>query len=550
MSEITDEDDTLAYLNWSLLVGQFCESSIQDLDIQNALQSEDRDNWIDAVKKEWQSLVLNKTWTVEDVPETDYLNILKTRWLLKIKRKADGTYDKHKARLVVKGYDQIYGVDFTNTCAPVAAMTTVRTVLALIAHNDLEADQIDISSAFLQASLKDDVYIHIPEGFDYGEPPPHCKRILKLQKSLYGIKQAPYEWNKCLDEFLVKDSGFQACQSDRCLYLRQNILLVVFVDDIVIAYHQNYHEEVQTFKKNIQSRFPVTDLGPIHSYRGMNIERDRSNFSLSISQNGYVDDILNKFKMKLCKGISTLGIPGNKLDKGQDDEEKLSESFNYRALVGSLMYLSVMTRPDISHAVVELAKHVSDPATKHWIAGKRVLRYLKDTKSLGLRYSRDFSDELMFTSFVDAGFADCPMTRRSTSGCCFMFANAAISWFARSQKSISRSSFEAELISLSEALLEIRWLRRLFSELGISQSKPTIVHEDNQAVISQILEPQISRRTKHIELKYFYAREMVHLKEIEVKYLPSTEQIADGFTKNLGPQKFTWFRQRITGSRL
>jgi len=537
--------DETCLLSWAFLSGHFMEDTILDENVREALRSSSRNEWVQAIKNEWTSLINNSTWKVVDVPLESPPNILQTKWVLKLKTKADGSLDKYKARLVVKGYNQIAGVDFHSTYAPVAFMTTVRTVLAHITKENLEAEQLDISSAFLQAKVSDDIFIDIPEGFDYGCGAEGTRRLLKLTKSLYGIKQAPYEWNQCLHNWLIEQDFVQSA-ADKCLYRSMNLTLIIFVDDLLLSFKREHRREAKVFKDKLSQRFPTTDLGELKSYLGMNVIRNRAKRLLTISQPGYIQQLLARFRMEDSKATETPANQNQKLSRAITDGSNNSNP-QYRALVGSLLYLALLTRPDIAHAVVDLAKHVDYSGNEHWVAGKRVLRYLKGTSQLGITYRGSTGENQDLIGYADASYADCPNSRRSTSGSCFLLAGGAISWFSRTQKCVTRSSFESELVCISDTMSELIWLRKLLQDLSWNLLEPTLVFEDNQAVIAQLIAPTITRRTKHIEVKHFFAREQIQNGILNVQYIPTKEQVADGLTKNLGRLAFKYFRSKILG---
>ena len=375
--------------------------------------------------EEMSSLYQNRTWELRELPSGR--SAIKCKWIFKKKTQADGTLDRFKARLVVKGCSQQEGVDYEETFAPVMKFATFRMLLSRAAMEDMEVHQVDVKTAFLHGDLDQEIFMHQPDGFkEKGKEHLVCR----LQKALYGLKQAPRSWYQKLDQFLF-NTGFQRSESEPCLFTRgsgdHQVLLAVYVDDQIIISKSLQH--VHQVKKAMSQVFDIKDLGDASYVLGISIIRDRGSRKLQLSQSQYLKEVLIRFKMEECKSISTPMDANQKLFKGTrlGAESDIIDRLPYQQLVGSLMYAMVGTRPDLAYAVGILAQHMQEPRRHHWQAAQRVLRYIQSTKDLHLTFQAGAGhqgDQL--TGYCDADWAGDEETRKSTSGYFFTLAGGAI----------------------------------------------------------------------------------------------------------------------------
>lgn len=511
-----------------------------------AMQSAQASHWEKAVQEEWTGLQGQGVW--EETKRSELprgAKVIGSRWVFKTKRDHMGKIVRYKARLVVKGFNQVYGRDYFETFAPVVKLESLRVILALCALLDWEADNMDVTQAFINAAVDEEIFVEPPDGF---------KRpgwVLRLLMALYGIKQAPRNWNKKLDAKL-REYGLRPTQSDCCVYLMQGegwiLIVVIWVDDLFIF--ANSVAVKDRFKKWISKQFKMTDLGPIKWILGMEVIRDRTKRTLEIVQTAYIDRMLERFGMAKCNKVATPA-------EGKLTRLKVtSVDKELQALVGSLLYATVMTRPDIAYAVQALGRHLQSSGPQHMIAAKRVLRYLKGTRQLGILYGRvqgsairlaTYAQDRRLIGFTDSDFAGDLDTRRSTTGNVFMLGGASVSWSSRLQVTVAASTAEAEYMALFAGVQEAVYLRRLLRELGYPQGKPTPIFVDNQAAIQLALNPVDHKRTKHIDVKYHFCREKVEEKVILPEYIASSEQLADIFTKDLAKLAFERLRDVILG---
>ena len=489
---------------------------------KQAMMQSDKHQWESAIDEELRSMEKNQVWEVVDTPSNK--NIVTSRWVFVKKTDEHGNLERYKARLVARGFQQIPGQDFNETFAPVVRFTSIRVVLAIAAKYKMHIHQMDVKTAFLNGFLDEDIYMAIPEGVTVNNADSKC---LKLKKSIYGLKQSPLSWNKVLDEFLLSNQMIRST-ADSGVYMRKiqdlRIFVTTYVDDLLIA-SQNM-ALISEFKKKLESRFEMSDLGPLKYILGIQVTQSEG--QITINQEHYIDELVQKFNMPDCKGYNTPMEVGAKLVKATDSDTITSAP--YASLIGSLLYVSNCTRPDITYAVNRLSSFNANPTNTHWKAAKRVLRYLKDTKTKNLVYGKNNDDVLH--GYCDSDWGSNTDERRSTTGYIFFLNGNAISWNSKRQKTVAASTAEAEYMSLFEASRELIWLEYLLSDLGETPETKKISC-DNQSAIELAKNPVHHQRSKHIDIKYHFIREKVKDEVFELVYHPSQEMIADVLTKSL-----------------
>ena len=522
-----------------------------------AMSAPDADQWRDAIKSELDSLVKAETWKAEIIPPGTPL--VDSKWVFKRKLGADGSVVRHKARLVARGFTQVPGRDYFDTYAPVARAASIRALIAAAAAHNWELHQMDVDTAYLNAPLDNLIYMRPPKG----EPDTDAAGrpiAYRLLKSLYGLKQSARNWNQLMDQWL-RDQGFHPSPADPCIYIRANpsgqlsVIVGLYVDDLIpggpdtVALHQ--------FKAAIARRFDVKDMGELAFLLGMEVVRDRTAGTISLRQTSYVEQVLERFNMSDCKPVATPchevlpdldptispNLSDDRSTKPPDTAETSATSppalgkpdKEYQALVGALLYAAMCTRPDIAFAVQQLSRHLQSTTAVHWVAGKRVLRYLQGTKALGITYRSD-PESPALTGYSDSDWGGGLPTRRSTTGYVFQFAGGPISWSSRLQPTVALSSTEAEYMAVSAASQEAVWLRQLFDSMHLHITGPLTIYADNQGCMALAINPVYHARTKHIAIKYHFTRELVAAGTIKLEYIPTADNIADLFTKPLTPQ--------------
>jgi Reverse transcriptase (RNA-dependent DNA polymerase)/Integrase core domain len=459
--------------------------------------------------------------------------------------KAGAVYTRYKARLVAKGYEQRYGLDFWATFSPTPRITTFRMLIALAAFFKWDIHQLDVTTAFLNADLDAEVYMEVPDGMETmvkeflksnnlkQEDLGNRKVVLRLRKSLYGLKQSPHEWNKDIDGKLKK-LGFRQSEADSNLYIstfKNGCFLLLYVDDILLV---GPSDGIRNVKSMIMSLYDMKDLGQATLFLGVEIER-MPDGRIKLSQSRYIDRMLERFNMTSCNGIQ---LP-LKDDLHASDQDPLTseEQKDYQSLVGALNWAAVVTRPDISYTLSRLSKFLSKPAKSHKEAAKRTLRYLAGTKNYGLIYGINPADAELF-GYTDSNFAADTENRRSTSGFLFMLNGACIHWQSKQQSLVARSTHEAEYVGMATASYEISYLRKLLADIShtpIHDLEPTLLYGDNMGAIATAtnIDGDKTARSRHIDIRYHITREALANGTLRLEYIRTTEMTADILTKAL-----------------
>lgn len=503
-------------------VSYLCSSFEEPLCYEDAKSSSDNDKWESAMKRELDSLKESGTWVLVDKPSN--CNIVRNKWVYKIKRNSNNEIVKYKARLVAKGFTQQHGVDYDETFSPVIRHTNIRLLFALAVKLDLNIDHLDIETAFLNGSLDETIYMYQPEGFIDTK---NKDKVCLLKKTIYGLKQSSRVWYKTVEEFLV-NLGYVKSLFESCVYYKRNgcklTIVALYVDDFLIL--SNDMKEKSRLKYNLGQKFNIKDLGEVKYFLGLNIERTKG--QIKINQKPYINNLLRKFNMSQCKTVTTPIEANCKLNNVSQELPNVP----YQSLIGSLMYLAVNSRPDIAYVISYLSQFNTKFTSEHWKAAKRVLQYLKGTIDYSLIYR---NDDKKIVGYADADWAN-GADRKSYSGFVFMLSEGPISWEAKKQNCVALSSTEAEYIAITQASKEATYLREFLGEL-IDFKDPIIIYNDNQSAQKLVYNPVYHNRTKHIDIKYHYVREIVNKNYVKIEYMATQEMIADIFTKGLHTTK-------------
>ena len=490
------------------------------------------EQWRHMIKVELDSLIANNTWTVVDaVPEGQHL--VDSKWVFKVKRNPDQSIKKFKARFCARGFTQRPGVDFDQTYSPVIKLTTLRAMLAIAAYYNMEIHHMDVMTAFLNADIDAEIYMTVPID---GKP-----SIVRLNKSIYGLKQSPRLWNRNVDNFL-KSLGFTASPYDSAFYVRYkgqtlDAMISLYVDDVAICTRNL--KTMRKIKKALAERYRMEDMGELAYLLGIIIKRDRPRRLITLSQSKYVDDILHRFKLDDAAPLFIPLDPNNPLHF--NPLEPVADKTTYQSMVGSLMYLMLATRPDLAYPVSKLSQYSSHPRQSHYEAAIRTLRYAKATRDVVLTYGTANSLELQ--GFSDADYAKDLETRRSISGYIFLLNGGAISWKCQRQRSTALSTAEAEYMALAEASKEAIWLQNFLTSALKQTPTPITLYEDNQAAIAMANNPVDHQRSKHIDIRYHFTRDCVERGQIHLRYLPTLDMLAAMLTKPLPKPRLTALRQ-------
>ncbi|RVW62445.1 Retrovirus-related Pol polyprotein from transposon TNT 1-94 [Vitis vinifera] len=471
-----------------------------------AMSCKESELWYNAMKDEMSSIKCNDVWDLVELPNG--AKTIGCKWVFKTKKDSLGNIERYKARLVAKGFTQKEGIDYTETFSPVSKKDSLRIILALVAHFDLELQQMDVKTAFLNGELEEEVYMKQPEGFPSSDGE---QLVCKLKKSIYGLKQASRQWYLKFHN-IISSFGFEENVMDQCIYLKVSgskvCFLVLYVDDILLATNDKglLHEVKQFLSKN----FDMKDMGEASYVIGIKIHRDRFKGILGLSQETYINKVLERFRMKNCSPSVSPIVKGDRFNLNQcpknDLEREQMKNIPYASAVGSLMYAQVCTRPDIAFAVGMLGRYQSNPGIDHWKAAKKVMRYLQGTKDYKLMYRR--TSNLEVVGYSDSDFAGCVDS--------------------------------PEFISCFEATSHGVWLKSFISGLRVmdSISRPLSIYCDNSAAVFMAKNNKSGSRSKHIDIKYLAIKERVKEKKVVIEHISTELMIADPLTKGMPPLKF------------
>nr|GEV09135.1 retrovirus-related Pol polyprotein from transposon TNT 1-94 [Tanacetum cinerariifolium] len=468
-------------------------------------------------------------------PALDNISPLTLKCLFKNKHDEEQTVIQNKSHQVVRGYRQKEGINFDESFAPVAKMESIRIFLAYVAHKSFYVFQMDVKTAFLHGSLKEDVYMCQPEGFIDADHPSH---VYKLKKALYGLKQVPRTWYDELSMFFLHNHFFK-CTIDPTLFIRRfqdDILVVqVYVDGIIFgSTHPRY---IQLFSDLMKSHFKMSMIGEMTFFLGLQV--NQSPCGIFINQSNYMSEILKKYEMESCDLVGTPMEIKNKLNLDQNGTPV--DATKYHSMIDALMYLT-SSRPDIVHATCLCARYQDKPTEKHLKEVKRIFCYLRGTVNTGLWYTKDSSFEL--TGFSDADYAGCKDTFKSTSGGAQFLGEKLVSWSLKKQDFTSLSTAEAEYVSLSACCAQVLWMRTQLTDYGFSFNKIPLYCDSKSAIAISYNLVQHSR-TKHIAVRYHFIKEHVEKGTIELYFVKTDYQLADLFTKALPADRFNYLVRHL-----
>ncbi|VEN40759.1 unnamed protein product [Callosobruchus maculatus] len=513
-----EEDDALFALQ--IQSEEDVPTNFEELETRN-----DRTLWEQAVHEELKSLEENQTWEIVDKPKEGKL--IDTKWVF-TKKNINGA-EIYKARLVARGFLQS-GLEDADIYSPVARLETLRILLSIAVQRDYFICQMDVKSAFLYGEIKELVHLTPPAGIKVDS----CK-VLKLKKSLYGLRKSPKYWYEKFNKSIT-DYGFIRSVNDYCLFSKDNLYILLYVDDLLIF--STDLVQIDKLKRFLCVHFKMKDLGYNHlKYLGISINKNGND--LYINQSEYLKSVLKRFNMLDCRSVDT----------PMDTNFKMQENYNInpalenlcRSCIGSLMYATLGSRPDLASSVYYLSRFQDKPSDDLWVALKRILRYIKGSLNVKLKYSKSESSSPLI-GFADADFAR-DFDRKSTSGYVFKVFGNTVTWKSKKQSVVALSTTEAEYISLCEATVQALWLKKILFDLGIDCVSVTIF-EDNQSTIKSAYNPE-QKRLKHMDVKYNFVKQEIEKKTINVVFVETKNQLADILTKPLGKVLFSSFVKRL-----
>ncbi len=341
------------------------------------------------------------------MPQPQGCKIMGSKWVFHIKWGPDGAVQKYKAWLVAKGFTQIEGVNYDETFAPVAKLTSLRSILALSNKHDLEVHQMDVKSAYLNRVLKEEIYMEAPPGFDVPNG-----MVLRLAKAVYGTKQGGRVWYEDIRDTLKK-MGYRRTEADHAVFTRHDpsmSIITLYVDDITMV--SKDLERIESDKAALRERYDMTDLGELNWILGICIVCDRHAGTTTLCQEKFAEEVLKRFEKTGLRPISTPVLANEHLMKLTSPKVDVTE---YQWAVGALMYLMIATQPDLAYAVGTLGHHTSNPGEEHTRALNRVFRYLQGTKNRALTFQRGIKDGLILKGYANADWVSDKNDRKSTS---------------------------------------------------------------------------------------------------------------------------------------
>jgi hypothetical protein len=509
-------------------------------------------DWYDAMVQEVETLDKMNAWELirrDELPSG--ARPIPGRWVYDKRHKPDGSIRK-KARWVIRGnLLDLKDTEYGSAYAPVVDPTTTRILLAAAAYYGWTVLQADAKLAFINGNIKGDIFMYQPIGFEQGEK---GTLVCRLLRSLYGLVPAARIWYDTLIDYL-KEIGFRVSPYDAALYLRDEAGRRVYIDSHVDDFKviAERAEDAQNVINQLKSRFEMKDVEQLRRYLGMEIIQDEK--GIFISQTSYIDELVESFGLADAHTYKTPLDPGLRIDDDPDPTINIKE---YQRGTGSLQFLSDRTRADICRSASMLAEYNTKPTMKCWSSLMHVLKYLKGTRTKGIQF---YSRKSRYSSLVPIGYTDSdwggPLTpaRRSVSGNVFMMAGGPIAWRSQRQTCVATSSNEAEYIAASEAARSAVWIRNLINDMGLDgvlndeKAPPMTLYMDNKGAIDLTTALGATKRSKHIDIRYHYVRDMVNQGVISIRQVPSAEMAADGFTKVLDVVRHTRFLDLIGLSR-
>ncbi|WVZ00998.1 hypothetical protein V8G54_027067 [Vigna mungo] len=486
-------------------------------------------HWKKAMEEELRSIEKNGTWKMVDLPPDKHS--IGVKWVFKTKLNPDGTVSKHKARLVAKGFLQQQGIDFEEVHAPVARLETIRLV-PLFA--------LDVKSAFLHGPLEEEVYVQQPPGF-CNKDDQH--KVYRLNKALYGLRQALRAWNKRIDEFFA-NKGLERCAVEHNLYVKRNdkddgiLVVCLYVDDLLVTGSSMKH--VNEFKRMMEAEFDMTDLGRLSYFLGM--EFAYTDAGILMHQRKYFLKcffyLFDHLRIQNLCSLSMTFLVSNA------EEENVDGTY-YKQLVRSLRFIC-NRRPDLSFAVGIVSRFMANRKKSHLAAAKRVVRYIKGTAEDGILFPYGMQiGELELIGYTNSDFGGDQTDRKSTSGSIFFVNNAPVSWSSKKQGIVALSSCEAEYVTGCNAVCQGIWLSELLKHIKMVIGKAFILNMDNTLAISLARNAISHGRSKHIDVKFHYLRDVMNKNQVELKFCKTKLQLADLFTKALSQGRLSFLRSKV-----
>jgi hypothetical protein len=510
--------------------------------------------WRDAVELEMQRLLEMETWELVKPPPQAH--ILTCKWVFDLKTKPDGSVERFKARLTIRGFAQKEGVDYEETYANTAAKTSVRAFFAMVCYEGLETKLMDVSTAFLYGDVDKEIYMQQPAGYNDGS-----KRVCRLKRSLYGLKQAPRIWQEELKDKLL-NLGFEVSAIDESLYRLELgpgrvVYLLDWVDDMVGA--SKDLKDLDWVYQQLHRHYKIKDDGPVQRYVGIWITRDLSRGELWLHQEPYILDAAEELKTELPTRACKVPLPtdftlprpwelaGEDPPEGHKEprDEPLSadDVSRFQQLVGKLNYVAQAVRLDVAYAANQLSRCQQKPFKRHWRAALHALAYLMQTAHLGLHFTK--TSGMVLEAFSDANYNSHDPSAKCMTGVVLTCGGAAISWVSRKQDRITTSTCDSESLAIMTTVQHVEHARDLLEALDQLQNFSTNVYCDNTATVSLSHDPVAHKKSIQLTRPMAYVREKTKLGVISPLHVRTTDQAADFLTKALPAVPFERCRNMV-----
>jgi hypothetical protein len=503
--------------------------------VKEAFNSDAKNEWVAAMNAEIHSLEEHDVFAAVDCPKN--VVPLTGMWVFRLKRDVNGVVLKYKARLVVRGFDQ--EID-QNTFAPTADITSTRLLMSLASDPCFLIEQIDVKTAFLYGELEVAEYMEIP----FGAKGHGTGKVWKLKKALYGLKNAPRSWYLKLRKTL-NGLGFFDSKVDQCLYsnAQKSLFFVVHVDDFFVI--SKDAKLIRSFVDQLQRSFDLTVIGEPREFLGMKIIRNRAKSTLCLSQEHYVWSVLKDYNaLDVLPRSRSLNCETDFYSESVLDLSNcVVNEQNYQKVIGSVLYLSTRTRPDIAFAVSTLSTFSSCPNSTVCLALQDLLGYLKATANTMLKYQ--FNSEENIVAYSDADWAGNRNDRKSVSGSLILVNHGAVAWKSKKQKSVAQSSTEAEYVAAAKTASMVLSLKNVFKELKLSNLMDIKIKIDSQGALKMATGQRVQEPSKHIDIKFHLIRDHCEKGSFKVEYVPTAEQLADILTKSLPRPQLQMMMEKI-----